>query len=51
MNTKEIKKAKRLAFKGISLEQKWKKRNNEDEPISGNKSGGFFMRTTIEYRG
>ncbi len=37
-------------FKGISLEQKWKARH-ENETYEGSKSGGQFMRTLIDYKG
>jgi len=47
---KEPKRSKRLSFKGISIEQKWKQRN-DPESYSGNKSGGQFMRTVIDYKG
>jgi hypothetical protein len=42
--------SKHAAFKGISLEQKWKQRN-EQEQFIGSKSGGKFMRTVIDYKG
>ena len=44
------KKEKRKEFKGISLEKKWKARN-EPESFQGDKSGGYFMKTIIDYKG
>lgn len=41
---------KRKSFKGISLEQKWKTKH-ENETFEGSKSGGQFMRTVIDYKG
>jgi len=37
-------------FTGISLEKKWKEKH-ESETFEGNKSGGQFMRTVIDYKG
>lgn len=45
-----MKKKDRKDFKGISLEQKWKERNGQED-YSGSKSGGQFMRTVIDYKG
>jgi hypothetical protein len=45
-----IKKVKRAAFKGISLEEKWKNRQ-ENESYQGSKSGNKFLITVINYRG
>lgn len=45
-----MKKKKRSQFKGISLEQKWKCRN-EPESYVGSKSGGKFMQTIINENG
>ena len=39
-----------MSFKGISLEQKWKARH-ENETFEGSKSGGQFMRTVVDYKG
>lgn len=44
------KKDKRLLFKGISLEQKWKERTG-NESYSGNKSGNKFLVSVINYNG
>ena len=48
MTTKQV---KRTNFKGISLEQKWKDRNGEEDSKQGNKSGNRFIVSTIEYNG
>lgn len=50
MERAERLKKKRAEFKGISLEQKWKDKH-ESETYDGNKSGGQFMRTVIDYKG
>lgn len=44
------KKEKRITFKGISLETKWKNKSLE-ESFQGSKAGGKFMKTVIDYRG
>lgn len=38
----------RKRFKGISLERKWKERN-EPESFTGSRSGGQFLRTINDY--
>jgi len=44
------KKEKRQKFTGISLEQKWKDKH-ENEAYSGNKSGNKFLVSIINYNG
>ena len=44
------KQKKRLSFKGISLEQKWKDKH-ENESYSGSKSGNRFLGVIKEYDG
>jgi len=43
-------KKRKKEFDGISLEKKWKEKH-ENETFEGNKSGGQFMRTVIDYKG
>ena len=40
-----------MNFTGISLESKWKERSSFGDGTTGNKSGGYFMKTVIDYKG